>query len=537
MQELSLSQQLEIAANEVISKRVFVSVLFSILTVAVLLVGVFWPTVYMSSATIQWSNIDSVSPILDNRRNSQSSTISEQADIAREIILSNKILDKLIETVGMDVSEDGLKLDKTDLQILKADLMTKIEVLRAGKKLISVSYKNKDSKLAYMVVNTITELFLQETQEVKNVSSQGAYDFINRQVLDYKSKLQAINRQIIDFRKENVDLDADTSSGVNTRVNDLKNTIRETNLDLTESKAQKQSLEEQLVVEKENIEKQSLANSFQVSSVERTNVAVERLNTLQVNLDTLRLSYTENYPDIVQLKEQIKNLKTQIFEEENNQPVIVEKEANADPDIKSIRFVESALYTSLIGDISEAETTIRTLEARVSDAESRLANELLRANEVNAQESQLEEMARDLDVTQQLYNDLLTRRENAHISLSLQLENQGSSFKIQEPATVPLIPVGARFLHFALASVPIGLAFPLGIIVLLLLVDQKIRHEDSINIEGLDIPVIGIVSQYHNDAEIRAEKTKSIVAFLIAVFAIVSMAIITTLKVTQVIGA
>ena len=535
MQELSINQQLGIVLNEIIERRVFVSIAFSIIAILMLLVGSYWPKVYQSSSSILWSNIDSVSPLLSQQSRGKTTSISEQAAIAREIILSNKILDSLVVKLGLDTDSNQRKLDGKELELLKANLIAHIEISKKGKKLITISYKNKDANLAYLVVSTISELFMKETRLVKNESSQGAFNFIDRQVMDYKNKLELINQHIIKFRKENADLDSDTSSGVNTRVNDLKTKIREANLELTESRVQKQSLEEQLAVEKAAIEKQLLASSFEVSSVERNNVNVGRLKSLQMNLDTLRLSYTENYPDIVQLKEQIKNLKEQILAEESRYPVVVDKEV-ADPNIKSIRFVESPLYTRLTNNISGVETTIKTLEARVIDAESRLADELLRANEVNAQESQLEEMALDLDVTQRIYNDLLTRRENARVSLNLQLENQGSSFKLQEPATIPLLPIGIRFLHFALGSIPVGLAFPLGIIIALLMVDQKIRHEDSVKLEGYDIPVIAVVGQYHNDAEKKMNRNRNMISISVVVFAFISMAFIATLKVSQIIG-
>ena len=537
MQDLNPAQQLNVLLNEIVEKRVFVSISFAIIALAIMVVGLFWPKEYESSSSIQWSNIDSVSPILSKQRNGRDTTISEQAGIASEIILSNKILDKLIKIIGLDKNSDDTDLSLTEIQLLKDGFRSKIIVQRQGPNLFSISYKHNNAERAHIVIKIITDLFLEETQAVKNKMSQGAYDFIDSQVKQYKVKLEGINKLIIDFRKENVDLDSDTSIGVSGRVNDLKMTIREANLELTETKVQKQSLEEQLAEERQSIEKQLLTESYQISSEERTNLNVERLNTMQANLDNLRLSYTESYPDIIQLKEQIKTLMVQIETEESNLPLENTDESISTASNKSIRFVESSLYTRLTSDISSVQTTLRTLEARVSDAESRLANELLRANEVNEQESLLEEMARDLDVTQQIYNDLLTRRENARVSLNLQLENQGSSFKVQEPATLPLVPVGLRFLHFALLSIPVGLAFPIGIILALLLVDPRIRHEDSVKIEGFDISVISVVGQYQNDAEVRAEKRKNIIAFSMSILAILCMALITSLKVTQVIGA
>ncbi|MCP3850459.1 MAG: hypothetical protein GY694_09515, partial [Gammaproteobacteria bacterium] len=282
-------------------------------------------------------------------------------------------------------------------------------------------------------MSIVSELFLTESREVKNESSQGAFDFIDRQVNDYKNKLDTINRQIISFRKSNADLDSDTRQGVNRRVNNLKSIIRDTTLQLTEIRVKKQSLQEQLLAERQKIEKQLLLESRQASSIVMESVNVERLRRLQTTLDTLRLSYTESYPDIVQVKEQIKNLNAQIEQEKANAN---STNANNSQEFSStnINFIESPWYSRLSSQIADAETIIQTLKARIDDSNVRLDQELLRANKVNSLESQLEEMTRDMAVTQEIYDSLLTRRENARVSLNLQLEDQGSTFKIYEPA-------------------------------------------------------------------------------------------------------
>ena len=533
MQNLSLDKQIFIFINEVLNKKIFVSIVFAIVSVAVLTTGVFWPKIYESSASILWNNKDSLSPLLE-RGMAQTQTVAEQADIAREIILSNKLLDQLIEKAGLDVDANGQPLSERQLEIQKGSFRQSINVTNVGKRLILISYKHLDPEMAYLVVSIVSELFLQETRLVKNQSSQGAYDFIDRQVMDYKAKLDSINQRIIEFRKQNVDLDSDTRTGVNSRVNNLRNVIRETTLQLTEARVQKRSLDEQLVIERKKIEQQLQAEAKQASSVQRESAYAERLTNLQTNLDTLRLSYTEDYPDIVQLKEQIKNLKA-LMENEERKPADTMTEGVSQSTIE-VNFVESPLYIRLSNEIANVQTLIQTLEARISDTEKRLNTELERANKVNALESQLEEMTRDLDVTQSIYDDLLTRRENARVSLNLQLENQGSTFKIQEPATIPLIPSGLRFMHFALACVPLGLLVPLGLIYVYLLLDTRIRHEDSIDSDFLDIPVIGVVEHYSTKADLKLERSQTVLATSVFVIAFLLLGAVAILKASQVLG-
>ena len=532
MQEISLAKQLETFANEVIDKRVLVSIVFAVVSIGILVTGVFWPKVYESKASILWSNTSSLSPLLE-KDVARATTINDQADIAREIILSNKILDQLIDKAGLGVDANGQPLDGRQRELIKGALRRSIKVSDLGKRLIVISYRSKDPEKAYLVASIVSELFIQETRAVKNQSSQAAYDFINRQVQDYKNKLDKINREIIEFRKQNVDLDSDTRTGVNNRVNSLKNLIRETRLQLTEAQVQKKSLQEQLQRERRNIEQQLAASRAQASNRVIQSNYEERLQTLQSKLDTLRLSYTDDYPDIIQLKEQIRNLKLQI-EQEKQAGGKAPGDAPAPP--PATAFEPSPLYENLSNEIANIETTIKTLEARIEDASVRLDKELERASLVNALESQLEEMTRDLDVTQAIYDDLLTRRENARVSLNLQLENQGSTFKIQEPAVVPLVPVGLRFLHFALASLVLGLLIPLGLIFAMVVLDPRIRNEEAIDPEILDIPIIGVVGHYANDRDKQLERRKTRLSVIIVSSTLVVLAIIVLLKTNQYIG-
>ncbi len=536
MKNLSLDKQLVLFINEAIDKRVPICMTFAVLSIIFILVGIYFPKVYGSKATILWTNYDPARAILQQRvsREEQRINIQDQVQIAKEIIFSNNNLDDLIKQAQLNVGEDGKRLSRRQIEVLKANIRSGLSIYNSGTRIIVIEYRHLNPEVAYLVVSIASELFIQETREVKNKTSKSAFDFINRQVIDYKNKLDLVNRRIIEFRKANADLDSDTRIGVNNRVNNLKTILRDTTLQLTEARVQKKSLQNQLAIERADIEQQLLSESRQASSAVRESAYAERLATLKANLDTLRLSYTESYPDIIQLKEQIKNLQEQIDLDNQN---IQATETTGDDDSRfDINFSESPLYVQLAGEISDVETNIQTLLARKADTESRLDSELLRANKVNTQESQLEEMTRDLDVTQSIYDDLLTRRENARVSLNLQLENQGSTFKIQEPAMVPHTPVGLRFLHFVLGSMPLAFAVPFGILYMLLFLDSRIRHEDYIEESVMNIPVIGAIEHYSNINDKAIDKRKTIQSISIVFSALLIFSLLIILKINNYFG-
>jgi len=122
-----------------------------------------------------------------------------------------------------------------------------------------------------------------------------------------------------------------------------------------------------------------------------------------------------------------------------------------------------------------------------------LESDYEKSKRINGGEASLAKLTRNYQVNQEIYQDLLRRMERARVSKNLDRENQGLTFKIQEPAKIPLIPTGIRFLHFMIAGIVFGIAAPIGLIYLLIQVDPKIRFSQTISKE-LDLPVLAEIS-------------------------------------------
>lgn len=523
MQDLSIDKQLTIFIKEALNKSSYISFAILIITSISITVGFFWPKVYESSASILWSQGDAINPLLRGEV-ARTTTVRDQVDIAKEIILSNKILNLVVEKAGIDTSAQGDALNTRDIALIKGGLRNSIRINNRGPKIIQISYLNSNPEMAYLIVSLVSEMFLKESRETRNKSSKDAFDFINSQVIEYKVKLDSIKKNVIDFKKENVDLDSDTSRGVSTRVNSLKASIRQSKLGLTEARVRNSALEDQLTAEIVKLENQYRSSTELESSQGKEQILIGRITILRENLDIKLLEYTDNHPDVIQIERQIKGLEEKL--------ITLRTESNIEKKQKSnttTQFVPSALYIQLSQDIADVETLIKTLRARTLDNQSRLDSELLRSNNVNSLESQLTDMSRELTVTQQIHDDLLTRRENARVSLNLQMENQGSSFKIQEPPVIPQVPVGLRFLHFLVGSVALGVAIPLGLLFAFLILDSRIRHEDNVYDE-LDIPVVGVIAHYATDGDRSRSRHKALVTISFLGIATIYLVVVCSIK-------
>jgi uncharacterized protein involved in exopolysaccharide biosynthesis len=161
------------------------------------------------------------------------------------------------------------------------------------------------------------------------------------------------------------------------------------------------------------------------------------------------------------------------------------------------------MYQQLKRDLSQTQITIDTLNARIHEASRQLQSLLERGKKVHGGEATLAELTRDYQVTRDIYQDLLKRRENARVSMNLDKENQGLTFKIQEPAVLPTQPKGLQFGHFILLGLFLGIGIPVGIVIAFVQVDPRVRHS-YVLFEHNQLPVMTTVPHLWTPGETHA---------------------------------
>ena len=98
--------------------------------------------------------------------------------------------------------------------------------------------------------------------------------------------------------------------------------------------------------------------------------------------------------------------------------------------------------------------------------------------------------------------------------MTLDVEGQGVSYRIQEPATFPLKPSGLTFIHFAFVGPLLGILLPLALLVAFIILDPHIRSARVLHKQlPADIEILGVVPHYHSPLGERLLK-KDMVAIL-----------------------
>jgi hypothetical protein len=82
--------------------------------------------------------------------------------------------------------------------------------------------------------------------------------------------------------------------------------------------------------------------------------------------------------------------------------------------------------------------------------------------------------------------------------MTLDIEGQGVSYRIQEPASFPLKPSGFYFVHFAILGPFLGFLLTIGLLVAYVLVDPHLRSARTLQkLLPPEIELIGVIPHFN----------------------------------------
>lgn len=437
---------------------------FVVIALGMLVLGLVWPKKYSSYVTIMFDERAIIQPLMEGAAVATAAT--DRARLAREVINSRSFLNEIISLTG-SVDEDA---DALSWDLERERMRKRISIATIPPNLIRIEYRDKDPQVAYQVTNRMADLFIRETRDLKANESSAAFAFIDEQVREYHQKLLEAEKNLKDFRSDNLDARPGTDAAISTRIGQLNASLEAATLELAEMRIREQSIERQLSGEAALEVSLSREGQFQ-----------SQIAVLQGELDQLRLSYHETYPDIVRIKHQIEDLKTQITLEQSRREAEQRRAREQGRIYVDDRVRLSPVYQQLRQQLTDTRTQIATLQARKSELEQMLNEEVNRGRRVHTGEMLLAELTRDYEVNRDIYRDLLRRRENARVSMSLDEGQQGLSLRIYEPAFVPLKPTGLRFLHFMVLGLFLSLMVPVAYLVARVQLDPRVRSVEQLS--------------------------------------------------------
>ncbi|MGC1453904.1 MAG: GNVR domain-containing protein [Nitrospirota bacterium] len=175
-------------------------------------------------------------------------------------------------------------------------------------------------------------------------------------------------------------------------------------------------------------------------------VAYNRYLELQKRLDDLLVQYTENHPEVIKVKSEIEAYK--------------------------------AKY-----DISQ-----KKLEHALN-----VKNRLVI-------------LERDRESSKKMYDEMAAAYSKSEVSTKAELQDRAGTFRIVDPAVLPIKPVSPNRVMIIYMGIVGGIALAVGLIVLLDILDDSIKNVDMV--KSLGIPVLAIIPHIQNPEALIKSRRK-----------------------------
>ncbi|HEX8885182.1 MAG TPA: XrtA system polysaccharide chain length determinant [Noviherbaspirillum sp.] len=412
--------------------------------------------------------------------------VEQQVSIMSRTLLSRPNVEKVMRMVDLDIKA---KTPKEKEELLN-DLMKQIKIVGTGRDdIYTLSYSNENPRVAKDVVQSLLTIFVEGSFGDKKNDSDKAIQFLDEQIKNYETKLVAAENALKDFKiKHSGSLPQGGDYG--TQVQAASDALNQARLDLREAEQARNAIQTQIY-----------GNGTGPNGAVAVNPELDaRILTLQKNLDTMRMQFTEQHPDIISTKRLIKQLESQRAEDAKTAKPGGDRGANYSPMLQQLNV-----------SLSTAEARVASMRARVDEYTARY--DRLKAQSVNGPEleTQLAQLNRDYQVNKENYSQLVARRESARLSGDLSNTTDMVKFRVVDPPTVPLTPAGPNRLR--LASLVFVGALIAGIAIALLMSQLRPTYLSQHGLrESTGLPILGSVSMNWTDHE-RAKRKRSFYAF------------------------
>ena len=438
--------------------------------------------------------------------------VENQIERVRAAILGTPELEKVAN--GTNLMAGALTSAQQQLVIDKLrenlDISGRLSPGHGSAALFTITYKDPNRERAVQVVDKLLNTFVEGTLLDKNQGSKEAVQFLDQQISEYGQKLSETEQKLANFKKRNIGLLPSDQGDYFSRVQSDQQALTKLQERLYVAQREQAALAGEL----------RSGQQFTTSTSSGAPLSGAALDTEQQiqqdeqKLGQMLLQYTDKYPDVIALRETIKELKAR----EKTQMVAAQ---HGDVGAASaLGLTANPVYQKLQEKYNAQQVTVASLEQEIADRRNdvmKLKSQMQIAPQVQAQYSDL---MRNYTVTKRQYNALLARLDSTR--LGQQAASTGTvRFQIIDPPMAQFTPVAPKRPRLIIVSLIAALAAGLGVAYLLHLLQPVFVSTRQLGaVTGLT--VLGAVSMAWADQR-RAERHRSMVLYACGTVGLVLM--------------
>jgi len=411
-----------------------------------------------------------------------------------------------LEKVLLDTDLDLRVRSDAEREALLGRIQSRASLRGAGREnIFTISYVDRDPALAQDVVQSLVNIWIENTLGGSRQDFSEARSFLETQIDEYKTRLEAAENRLKEFRRENQGLMPGSGGSYYQRVESAQRNLEEASLQLAQAQRRRDAMRRQLVGEEPSFGLDTVTPPppSQVAN-ELVQLPIQtRIETLRQQLDMLLLQYTDKFPDVIYTREMI----TMLEEERDRQLAELKRSEITAPTLGQPREADpntNPVYQQLKVVMANEEAMIAELETLAEKREQELQELRDKLHRIPEVEAQLIALNRNYESTKTYYDQLVARKEATDIGEAAK-EGRDIRFEIVDPARLPTAPAGPNrpvlTSGVLVAGVGAGVGLAFLISQLRIVVDSR-----RLLVSATGRPVLGAVSDVKSAKALRWER-------------------------------
>jgi uncharacterized protein involved in exopolysaccharide biosynthesis len=396
-----------------------------------------------------------------------------------------------------------------------------------------IQFQYEDAGKAQAVVQALITRFTEESVNVQQNGSKATSDFFKDEITQAKAELTRLESEITAFQEQNSGhLPEDLQYNVqqlNVAQQQL-GAVREAQVRLDEEKSFMESNLQTLKARRDEL--QQLATTTIEQGGARSNERLAQLKNevtqMEASLTILLQSYTESYPTIKQIKQQIE------LKKDERDKLQAEEDAAAAKAKPTTKVVSNPQIRSSLIDIGgQIDAVLISLRNKENDRLMRLKQEQEINDKIKILESRISSsppnqqkyasLLRERNLADQHYQELQRRETMASTYDDVGKRKAGENLEVLDNANLPLTPSAPN--RWLICGIGIGIGFMTGI---LLTGIKEVRDTSLKNLKDVrtytQLPILSSIPLLENDLLVRRKRRLAYVGWSAAViFGIVAM--------------
>jgi polysaccharide biosynthesis transport protein len=428
--------------------------------------------------------------------------LTERLQTISQEVLSSTHLQKVIEENQL-YSE--LRSSMTSDQILDY-MRSQIQIAvkhasGSGPASFTISYEGRDPAVTAKVTRELANGFISWNEESRSALTTNTAEFLDSRLKDAQAELERQESKVREFKMQHLgEMPEQTQSNI-AGLSQLRATFSANNDSLNRLEQERIQLEQL----------PQLAQGAQLRpmpTTERTRLEDEKVK-LEAQLSELRRRYTSAHPEVVAAQTRLDRITQQIAELPPTPATVEPKEPNAQATAASVRL-----------EIIGRET--RRLEQEQARIQAQISSYQEKLDVVPLREQQFVDLTRNYDTAKEQYRSLLAKKYSADMAADLEKKQQGESFTVLDPATVPERPYKPKRKVMMVAAFLGALLFSVGLVLAKDRLRTTVKSDRQVQeIFGQAVPILATIPVMKGTNQVQKNR-KYLVAATVSTLATVA---------------